>query len=142
MEKFSTLPGIMASDSQDVTMPIKRLHSALAAAAGILLLTVALKPQIPAVGPVWEYSSLTGFVTTPNRASICYATVNGCRNEKVFAGDPGTDDSLMVAAARLGEKGWELTSVADVNANSKTERTLYFRRLQSVLNRADRPGNR
>jgi len=123
-------------------MPIPKIQSGIAVVAGILLLAAGLKSQMPAVGPVWEYSSVTGSVTGPNRAAICYATANGCRNEKIFAGDPGTEDSLMIAAAKLGEKGWELTSVSDVSTNSKPERVLYFRRLQSVLNRGDSPGSR
>jgi hypothetical protein len=122
-------------------MQIKKRHSALVAAAGILLLAAALKPQIPSVGPVWEYSSVTASPTSPGRAVICYATSNGCRNEQVGSTYRQLEDALMTAATKLGEKGWELTTTAEIQSESKSERTLYFRRLQSVLNRGDSSGN-
>lgn len=44
----------------------------------------------------------------------------------------------MWAAATLGEKGWELTSVTDGSKG----RVMYFKRLRSVLNRSDSAADR
>jgi len=39
--------------------------------------------------------------------------------------------ALMMAAGKLGEQGWELTSATDVATNNLREQVLYFRRLKS-----------
>jgi hypothetical protein len=36
----------------------------------------------------------------------------------------------MLAAAQLGEQGWELTSSTEILDTSGNEQTLYFRRLK------------
>jgi hypothetical protein len=146
---------------KDENMQIKRgfgktTQIGVTLGAGILLMATALKPQmpsLPAVGPVWEYSSVTGSPVTPNlteagepesRATICYATATGCRNEQVTRPTGSARqgaEAMMIAAARLGEKGWELTSTTDVG-ESRVERVMYFKRLKSVLNRADTPATR
>jgi hypothetical protein len=125
----------------------------LTLAAGIVLIATAMKSQMPSVGPVWEYSSVTsgsngrgGSGGTDTRATICYAGANGCRNEDVFASDRdgrAVGDAMMAAASELGEKGWELASSNDVFTDSNRRyRVMYFRRLKSVLNRSDSPGER
>lgn len=128
----------------------RRIQIGVTLAAGILLMATELKPQMPSVGPVWEYTSVTGSAqvmydvgTAPQtRATICYANANGCRTEQVNSstGDSnrGTE-AVMAAAAKLGEKGWELTAT---NELSSGYRIMYFKRLKSVLNRSDSPGAR
>jgi hypothetical protein len=111
-------------------------------AAGIVLIATALKPQpIAPVGPVWEYTSVTGSPSMPfgndsgaSQSMICYSGLSGCRMEK------GTE-GMMAAAAKLGEKGWELACVT-ISGESNRERVMYFKRLRSVLNRGDSPGSR
>jgi hypothetical protein len=117
-------------------MPITKIQLSVAALVGILMTATALKPQVPPVGPVWEYCSVT--LATPGRATICYVTVNGCRNEPAGNTFRQTDDSLMAAATKLGEKGWELTAATEGTNATNSGRILYFRRLQSVLTKADR----
>src|SRR5947209_6363615 len=93
VEYFSTFAGIMTSDSQDTTMTISKIQLSVAAATGILLTATALKPQVPPVGPVWEYSSVTE--PAAGRATICYASARGCRNDPVGNGFRPADDALM-----------------------------------------------
>lgn len=129
----------------------RKFQVGIALAAGILSLATALKPQIPAVGPVWEYASVTGSSQTvsdgagiwENRAMICYASSSGvCRNEQVTSSAGGSrqaPEAMMMAAARLGDKGWELAATTDVPGGY---RLMYFKRLKSVMNRSDSPGAR
>lgn len=111
-------------------------------AAGILLTTTAMRSdtQTPAVGPVWEYATVTGQpsvndYTLDRTATICYASVNGCRNEQVLMEKEGMNfpAATMAAAAKLGEKGWELTAMV----NSATSRVMYFKRLRSAINKRE-----
>lgn len=118
-------------------MPIPKIQSGVAVVAGVLLLAAALRSQMPAVGPVWEYSSVTASVALPGHVTICYASAGGCRTEQVGVNNRQVDDALMMAATRLGQKGWEMTTATDVMDDAKSERILYFRRVQSVLNRGD-----
>ena len=136
---------------------IKHLKIGVAVAGGILLLATALTPQmpaLPAVGEVWEYSSVTGSPFTVgtdgtgssvpfvSRATICYAVPSGCRGEQVTTSVPNQRqgaDAMMMASARLGEKGWQLTAVTDGVSESGAGRVFYFRRLRSVLNRSEQP---
>ena len=68
--------------------------------------------------------------------SICYAESKGCRREAADSSPMG--DAIMVAAARLGEKGWELAAASDISSdNRRGDRILYFKRLKSVLNRSE-----
>ena len=116
----------------------KTIQFGLAIAAGVLLMATALRPQpLPPVGPVWEYTSVMGspWMQGNNnggdgRATICQATTSGCKNDAA--------DNMMMAAAKLGERGWELAAVTDVSSGSRTERIMYFKRLRSVLNKNDR----
>ncbi len=103
-------------------------------AAGIVLMAAVVRPQMPSVGPVWEYASVTGVGF--DSADICYSTSGGvCRLEHVSAstGQRQGAESLMRAAATLGEKGWELAAATDASKGN----VLYFKRLKSVLNRSD-----
>jgi hypothetical protein len=142
---------------RDETMQIlqrygRTVQLAMAVAAGILLMATAVKPQMPAVGPVWEYSSVTstpsdssyngnrGSAGFDTRATICYASATGCRSEQVtvaMAESRQIGDAMMLAAAKLGEKGWELAATTDATSDSRHERVMYFKRLRSVLNRQD-----
>ena len=113
--------------------------------AALLFIVTALKSQAPAA-QVWEYSSVTGSPeshnwtqsgfdkTATDSAKICYATPQGCRIEEITtsisASDRLTGQGIMLAAAKLGEQGWELTSSTDVNSEFLWERVLYFRRLK------------
>ena len=91
----------------------------------ILLMTTVLRSQqTPPVGPVWEYVSISAFGNGP-KVTICYASNSGCRNE--------SGDGVMTTVAKLGEKGWELAATNDEN----TVRTMYFKRLRSVIHRGD-----
>ena len=115
----------------------KKIQLGTTLAAGIVLMATALRPQIPtgppAVGPVWEYASITGSPTDMHLA-ICYAETKGCRHEAADSSPLG--DAMMVATARLGENGWELATTSDVSADNRHDRILYFKRLKSVLNRS------
>ncbi len=104
-------------------------------AAGVLFMTTALRPQpVPPVGPVWEFSSVTYAGGT---TWTCYAAATGCRQEKA-SDSRQPAEGMMTAAAKLGEKGWELASAGDVSGNN----VLYFKRLKSVLNRSETSGSR
>lgn len=116
--------------------------------AALLFIATTVKSQAPAApAQVWEYNSVTGFpltyvsptntginsVTFPSSARVCYATPQGCRTEEVTATVPSkamADQALMIAAAKLGEQGWELTSSTEILDTSGNEQTLYFRRLK------------
>ena len=116
----------------------RRIQIGFTLTAGLILGATALRPQmpngIPAVGPVWEYATITGS-TIDTRLSICFADANGCRRESADSRPLG--DTMMSAAAKLGEKGWELTAASDVSGDSRHDRILYFKRLKSVLNKSD-----
>ena len=116
----------------------KRIQLGLTLAAGIVLMATALRPQmptgIPAVGPVWEYVSISASAID-TRLAICYAEPSGCRRESADSRPLG--DAMMAAAAKLGEKGWELTATSDVSGDNRHDRILYFKRLKSVLNRSE-----
>jgi hypothetical protein len=116
----------------------KKIQLGLTLAAGIALMATALRPQmpngIPAVGPVWEYASISGSAVDA-RLAICYADANGCRRESADSRPLG--DSMMSAAAMLGEKGWELTAATEVSGDNRHDRILYFKRPRSVLNRSE-----
>src|SRR4051812_18212918 len=113
---------------------IRRPIAIAATAIGsLVLLESTLRTQpLPSVGPVWEYASVTG--SSMMGAAICYSSAKGCSYDKAGAGGA---DSLMSAAAKLGERGWELAAAADEAGTGRTERTLYFKRLKSVINRSD-----
>jgi hypothetical protein len=116
----------------------KRIQLGLTLAAGIVLMATALRPQmptgVPAVGPVWEYASISASATD-TRLAICYAEANGCRRESADSRPLG--DAMMSAAAKLGEKGWELTAATEVSGDNWHDRILYFKRPKSVLNRSE-----
>ncbi len=116
----------------------KTIQMGVTVLAGIVLMAAALRPQmptgVPAVGPVWEYVSITGSTIDP-RLTICYAEANGCRRESADSRPLG--DSMMTAAAKLGEKGWELTATSDLSGDNRHDRILYFKRLRSVLYRSE-----
>jgi hypothetical protein len=116
----------------------RKIQLGLTLAAGIALMATALRPQIPTgvppVGPVWEYASISASAMD-TRLAICYAESKGCRRESADSAPLG--DAMMAAAARLGEKGWELAATSDVSADNRHDRTLYFKRLRSVLNRSE-----
>ena len=121
-------------------MHSRTLQIGLALAAGVFIMTTALRTQpLPAVGPVWEYSAIT--YTPGGGTSICYASADGCRYERVSNSNQA-GETAMIAAARLGEKGWELATASEGGIDSKGQRTLYFKRLRSVLNRSESPGAR
>lgn len=116
----------------------KKIQLGLTLAAGLVLMATALRPQmptgVPAVGPVWEYASISGSAID-SRLAICYAGTNGCQHESADSRPLG--DAMMTAAARLGEKGWELAATSDVSADNRHDRILYFKRLKSVLHRSE-----
>ena len=130
------------------------LQIGVTVAAGILLMGTAVKSQIPAVGPVWEYSMVIGSPAIGaynqgegpvSKATICYASAAGCRNEQVSVPAKELHDgneAVMAAATRLGEKGWELTSTSEIATDHRADRILYFKRLRSVLNRSETTGGR
>lgn len=113
---------------------LRRFQIGLALAAGVVLMATVLKPQqTPPVGPVWEYASVTGL---PNRTTMCYASAGGCKNEQIPTSSDSTRDAMMLAAAKLGEKGWELTATSDDGSGGA--KFMYFKRLRSVINRDSR----
>jgi hypothetical protein len=116
----------------------KKIQLSLTLAAGIVLMATALRPQmptrIPAVGPVWEYATITGSAVDA-RLSICFAEASGCRRESADSRPLG--DTIMSAAAKLGENGWELTAASDVSGDNRRDRILYFKRPKGVLNRSE-----
>jgi hypothetical protein len=117
----------------------RTIQIGLTVAAGILLMATALRPQMPSVGPVWEYASVTGVGFD---ADICYAISSGvCRYDRITAsvgGRPREAEAVMRAAATLGEKGWELTATTEGAKGT----VMYFKRLRSVLNRSDSTSGR
>lgn len=112
---------------------------------GILVLAIlsvvsVSKSQSPSSGTAWEYASVEGAIATGptgrriHAARICYATPQGCRSEEVTISGPANPeifDSLMAATSKLGEQGWELTSVTDDEPGDFNDRVLYFRRQKS-----------
>jgi hypothetical protein len=100
---------------------------------------------------VWEYASVESnpepnIVTSEfgnstrasNSAKICYASADGCRIEDVTTTSQKAlprGEAIMMAAAKLGEQGWQLTSSTEALSNYRpTERVLYFRRLKTDAN--------
>jgi hypothetical protein len=113
---------------------LRTFQIGLTLAAGVVLAAMALKPQqTPPVGPVWEYASVSG---SPNRTTTCYASASACRNEQTSTplDSAQAAEAMMVAAAKLGEKGWELAATGDGSGGAKF---MYFKRLRSVINRGD-----
>jgi hypothetical protein len=104
----------------------KKASIALTFLAGMLLTAAVLRSQMPSAGPQWEYAVVSG---SGDKAFICYGANNGCRNEEV-----GTYNAVMAAATKLGDKGWELASATESFDRNPT-RTLYFKRLKSVINK-------
>ena len=104
----------------------KTISIALTLFAGMLLTAAVLRSQMPSAGPQWEYAVVNGF---GDKAFICYGTRNGCGNDEVR-----TNDAVISAAMKLGDKGWELASVTESFDKNPT-RTLYFKRLKSVINK-------
>jgi len=115
----------------------------------LLFIATTVKSQAPArSAQVWEYSSITGWPiaingkntgidswTGESQARICYASSQGCRSEEITATITDSRrgaEAIMLAAAKLGEQGWELTASTEAvtNSNYNTERILYFRRLK------------
>jgi hypothetical protein len=47
------------------------------------------------------------------------------------------NEAIMAAAARLGDRGWELSEVNEVQTEHRADRILYFKRLKSVVNRSE-----
>jgi hypothetical protein len=104
---------------------------------------------MPAVGPQWEYSMVIGSPLINSRevgrdpvsrATICYATARGCRNEEVTVNAKRMDDgneAIMTAAARLGDRGWELADTNEISTERHADRILYFKRLKSAVNRSE-----
>ena len=114
----------------------RTLQITLTLTAGLFIMAAVLRSQMPAVGPVWEFASVT--TAMGPGTSICYASVNGCKFEK----EQGGSENMMSSAAKLGEKGWELVAVSDPPSDVRRERVLYFKRLRSVINRSESQGNR
>src|SRR5688572_17356387 len=109
---------------------------------GALVLPTAVKSQAVAPQNVWEYALVTtalvqGAGEGPGSviigATICYATLDGCRLENITAktsspsAQPGLS-SLMAAAAKLGSQGWEFTVATDTAPYQIGTRVMYFRR--------------
>ena len=132
----------------------KRMQIGLTFAAGLFLMATALKPQmpngVPAVGPVWEYASVTASPSSVSnnggrsfevRAQICYAGPSGCRStEQVSANSSDGHeygDVVMNAATKLGDRGWELAAATEIASDSRRERVLYFKRLKGAINRSE-----
>ena len=129
---ISTLPFRVASfPSGRNTAPMrhKTISIALTLFAGVLLTSMALRSQMPSVGPQWEYAVVSG---VHGNAEICYAMTLGCRTERFNGGSDR--DAVLSAATKLGDKGWELASATESSDKSPI-RTLYFKRLKSVINK-------
>jgi hypothetical protein len=107
----------------------KTVSIALTVLAGVLLTSAVLRSQMPAVGPQWEYAVVSG---AHGSAEICYAMSFGCKVEKLNGGSE--KDAVLFAATKLGEKGWELASATESSERSPV-RTLYFKRLKSVIHK-------
>ena len=115
--------------------------------AALLFIATTVKSQAPAqAAQVWEYSSVTGMPVTitstlsgltpawDSSATICYATVQGCQRErlaKTVSNQGEGAEGLMMATAKLGAEGWELTTSTEVLDGNYPKRVLYFRRLKS-----------
>jgi len=110
-------------------MPIRQsiLRYGLTLAAGILFTAAALHPQAPGGGPGWHYCSVYNS-TRPGSAEICYAVAGGCKYETVNPGGERSS-SMMLAAQKLGDQGWEL-----VAAGGGDHEILYFKRLKALDN--------
>lgn len=104
----------------------KTVSIALTLFAGVLLTAAVLRSQMPSAGPQWEYAVVTG---SEAKAFICYGASYGCKNDEVRS-----NDAVMAAAMKLGDKGWELASATE-SFDRNPSRTLYFKRLKSVINR-------
>jgi hypothetical protein len=107
----------------------KTLSIALILLAGVLFTSVVLRSQMPSVGPQWEYAMVTG---VRGNAELCYGRSSGCKTERFNGGSDA--DAVILAATKLGEKGWELASATE-SADRSPIRTLYFKRLKSVVNK-------
>ncbi len=102
----------------------------------LILLVSTLRTQpLPAVGPVWEYVTVTN--SAVGGTETCFAAASGCKYEREAG---RSSESVASAAARLGEKGWELAAAADLQNGKGT--VLYFKRLKSVINRGESAANR
>ena len=129
-------------------MPHKRvLQAGVIVAGALLLIATTVKSQSPAqAAQVWEYSSVTGMPVTINTsnsgitpawessATICYATAQGCQREhlaKDVSNQGAGAEAMMMAIAKLGAEGWELTTSTEVLDGNYPKRVLYFRRLKS-----------
>jgi len=110
-------------------------------ATAMFFIATAVKSQAPArSAQVWEYASVSanpiaessGRNEWTSRARICYAVAEGCRNEDLSVKDQNpihNAEGMMMAAAKLGDQGWELTAVTDADSNpNRLERVMYFRR--------------
>jgi hypothetical protein len=111
---------------------------------GILAISTAVRSQAP-TDNIWEYASVSGSPrntawstgvggrSATVRATICYATLQGCRFEElsatIMASNQATD-ALMMASARLGNQGWEFITATELPSSS-AERVMYFRRLKA-----------
>ena len=141
IEISSTLSGSSASDGYMQSYG-RTIQIGVTVAAGVVLMATALRPQIPSVGPVWEYALVTAGATAGDLADICYSTSSGvCRYDHIpntSTGGQRQPEALMRAASTLGEKGWELAAATDGSKGS----VLYFKRLRSVLNRSDSSSGR
>jgi hypothetical protein len=110
-------------------MRYKTISVALTVLAGVLLTAAALRSQMPAVGPQWEYAVVSG---VHGNAELCYSLSFGCKTERFNGGSE--KDAVLFAAAKLGDKGWELASATESSDKSPI-RTLYFKRLKSAINK-------
>jgi hypothetical protein len=128
-------------------MPHKRImQGGIMVMGALLLVTATLRSQAPARSTqVWEYSSVSGMPVTINTsnsgitpawvssATICYATAQGCSREhltKDVSNQGDGAEALMMASAKLGAEGWELTTSTEVLDGNYPKRVLYFRRLK------------
>ena len=112
----------------------------------LLLIATTVRSQAPVrAAQVWEYSTVSGapqshsgtliginLMSWNSKATICYATAQGCRLEDVdTTSQSNGPEAMMMAVAKLGEQGWELTTSTEYSTDTRHERTLYFRRLKS-----------
>ena len=126
---------------------VRALQAGAMLIGGILLIATVVRSQAPggSSGQVWEYSSVSGrpisnqTTGTPGKyqyvssATICYASPMDCRIETItttVASPNGGGRALMMATAKLGEDGWELTAATEARGDAN-DRVLYFRRLRS-----------
>lgn len=114
---------------------VRTLQVGLVLAAGVVLVSSGLKSQAPAraAAQTWEYVMVAPSpgiygdkYKTGTRASVCFASADGCREESVTATKDNQDsssinpDAVMKASNDLGAQGWELVSAS--------QEKLYFRR--------------